>query len=398
MKKLLTIGFGQCFGSAIPIIIWAIMGKFHGDSFANGMSFTYPYQFIFLLLWHVTFHGNIKYELKDKLGSRNNSKTALMLGTIIGFIISVVSIINVDVIGTYVGVQSKVDRWAFIFGLLSMSIDWAVYYYGEQYQYYGEEKRGSRFIVAWYLFKLALVLITAAPIFDYVTACIFILSAEFVVFTILFVKHALPRRLSFSIVQGIKYSVHDIFYCGFMTIIYFIGVHDMSVEDVNFLAAFNLMVLCTDTQWDVNGSAIDVSVTQYICDGEFDKNRKKIFGTNAVFSLLVMCTSFIMAAFMLLLYKDVNPVTAMVILMIALSTMVPYGIIDTMSVYISVAYPNVWIGVLTVYKYAIRLLSQLLIASPYSISIALPVAVVFDLPFRILLYRRARRKAVKSCE
>lgn len=49
-------------------------------------------------------------------------------------------------------------------------------------------------------------------------------------------------------------------------------------------------------------------------------------------------------------------------------------------------------------KYTVRILCQLFIPSMYAISIALPVAVIVDLPFRILLYKKARRKAMVSNE
>lgn len=41
------IGFGQCFASIIPVLIWTLTGKLYGDAFLNGMTFTYPYQFLF---------------------------------------------------------------------------------------------------------------------------------------------------------------------------------------------------------------------------------------------------------------------------------------------------------------------------------------------------------------
>lgn len=394
MKKLFTIGLGQCFGSIIPVMVWAVMGKLHGDAFANGMAFTYPYQFIFAILWHATYVGNIKHGLKDGHDACDFGRTGILVGMAAGILVTVVSVCNMDMIGGFLGVSSRTDRWAFLFGIGSMAIDWPAYYLGEQYQYYGDDRRGTRFIAMWYILKLALVCITAIPMFGCSEAVVFILTVQAVILVVLMVKHGIPHKMRFSLYQGMRYTIHDMFYNAFMTVIYLFGIHGMSVEDISLLAAFNLMVLCTDTQWDVCGSAIDILVTTYVCDGTFEKRRKKIFGDNLLFSLFMAVSCYGMLWVMLFMYKDVDPLITLIFISIELSTMVPYGAIDTMTAYIGVQYPNAWTGILTILKYTVRITAQSLIPSPYAISIALPVAVVLDLPFRILLYRKARKKAI----
>lgn len=248
------------------------------------------------------------------------------------------------------------------------------------------------------MLKLVLVLITCIPIFTYRSAVLTVLCFEGIVLIVLIVRHAIPTKFRFSIIKGMKYSIHDIAYCAFMFIIYFFGVHDMSSTDVQILTAFNMLILCTDTQWDICGQSIDVSVSTYICDGVFEKNRKKIYRNNIMFSFIMMLSSFLLFVIMIPIHGDVNVEYVLVFMLIELSTMVPYGAIDTMSTYIGIMYPNAWIGVLTIWKYSVRILCQLFVPSMYAISIALPVAVIADLPFRILLYRKARRKAMVSNE
>lgn len=396
MKKLFTIGLSQCFSSIIPVMVWMIMGKLHGNAFANGMTYIYPYQFIFLLLWHITFVGNIKYELKDNLKTNNYSRTSIFVGIIIEIIILIISIYNIHIIGPFLGIFTDIDRWSFLFGLCSLTIDWPAYYLGEQYQYYGEEKKGTKLIITWYIIKLILVCLTAIPIFNYKSASVFILGTQTVLLIIMLIRHGIPQKIQFSIYNGMKYSIYNIFYNIFMTLIYLFGIHDMSVTDVSLLAAFNMMVLCTDMQWDVCGAAIDITVTSYVCDGTFDRDKKRIFKNNLFFSLLMTVSSYIMMGVMLLLYRNVNPIHVIIMITIELSTMMPYGIIDTMSAYINVQYPSIWTGLLVIVKYSVRIISQFIILSPYAINIALPVAVMFDLPFRVLLYRKALQKAQKT--
>lgn len=79
-KKLCVVGIGSCFGSLTPILCWMILGKIHGAEFSNGMSYTYPYQFLFLLTFGIFFRGNIKGELTNSSTDNNKSRTGILLG------------------------------------------------------------------------------------------------------------------------------------------------------------------------------------------------------------------------------------------------------------------------------------------------------------------------------
>ena len=392
MKKLFVIGFGQCFASIIPVLIWTLTGKLYGDAFVNGMTFTYPYQFLFSLIWNAAFVGSIKFELKKQTGHRNYSQTGILVGTAAGIMLIGLSLRYRTVIAPFLGVTTDIDQWAFLFGLCSMGVDWPALFLGELHSYYGDEKKGTRFIITWYLVKFILVCVTVFPVFNHKTASVFVLSVQSVIL-ILLLWHARPQKLQFAIISSIRHTAGDLVYYLFMLLIYLFGIHDMSVADRSMLAAFNLMTLCTDMQWDVCDLAIDVTVTGSVCDGTFDRQKRKIFLHNAVFSMFMAASSFVMLGLMLVLYRDVNPVPALVYMIIELSAMIPCSICDTMSAYVNIRYPGMWMAMLVTYRYSVRLAAQILISSPYAISIALPISVVAGVPFLILLYRKAGRTA-----
>lgn len=109
--------------------------------------------------------------------------------------------------------------------------------------------------------------------------------------------------------------------------------------------------------------------------------------------MFMAASSFVMMGLMLVLYRDVNPVPALVYMIIELSAMVPCSICDTMSAYVNIRYPGMWMAMLVTYRYSVRLVAQILISSPYAISIASPISVAAGVPFLILLYRKAGRTA-----
>ena len=142
MKKFFMVGLTQCFCSFIPILIWTMMGKFHGEDFANGMMYTYPYQFIFMSLGNIAVIGNIKYEMKHSLGEDYGKSGSLIFLLSCVFMISL-SMICFNPISAYLGIKGYVGKWSYLFGLVSMTVDWSAYYIGLSCQYHGKIKKGN---------------------------------------------------------------------------------------------------------------------------------------------------------------------------------------------------------------------------------------------------------------
>ena len=350
MKKFFMVGLTQCFCSFIPILIWTMMGKFHGEDFANGMMYTYPYQFIFMSLGNIAVIGNIKYEMKHSLGEDYGKSGSLIFLLSCVFMISL-SMICFNPISAYLGIKGYVGKWSYLFGLVSMTVDWSAYYIGLSCQYHGKIKKGMRIIGVWYAGKLLLVLFTALPVFDCRSTSLFILIAQSAALLFIYLKISEIKKFRFSLKNGIRYSISGITGNLFMALIYLFGVHEMSSHDIGFLAAYNLMTLCTDAQWDMLGEAVDVVATGYVCDGLYKKKEKRIFFESMMFAFILVVSSFVMMCGMILLYPNVDARIAFLCMAIELSVMIiPDAAIYVMEGYLAVQKPGIWLGILSVAK------------------------------------------------
>lgn len=389
-KKLCVVGIGSCFGSLTPILCWMILGKIHGTEFSNGMSYTYPYQFLFLLTFGIFFRGNIKGELTNNSTDNNKSRTGILLGFITAVVLSIVSLCLPPVM-LYLGVTTSVGKWAFAYGMFSMAIDWSAYYCLESYAYNGYEKKFSECISSWYIEKLVFVLFTAIPIFDYRTAVIFILTAQFTTLVSLYWKNAKPTRITWSVIYGFKYTLSSTVSDMFMMIIYILGIHTVASGSDGYLAAFNTMVFCTDTQWDVAASATDIVVTQHACDGTYEKNKKNIFTGSFMFHILLFLSSFFMLIGCMFLFKDINYKIAFSIFAIEMLVFPLYAFKYVMGAYVCVKNPNIMIMVFSLLNYVIRLAVQQTLATEYAVSIAVPASLAVGLLTTTILYKKARK-------
>ena len=139
MKKLFTVGFGLMWASLMPACVWILMGQIYGTGFSNGFIYIYPYQFIFLFLASVLFAGNVKHELKNIPDTEDFGRSGVFVFFAASLFVTVFSILNIDIIGPFLGITDDIGRLAFSFGLCSMTVDWTAHYMGERLQFHGRE-------------------------------------------------------------------------------------------------------------------------------------------------------------------------------------------------------------------------------------------------------------------
>lgn len=397
MKKLFTVGFGLMWASLMPACVWILMGQIYGTGFSNGFTYTYPYQFVFLFFASVLFAGNVKHELKNVPDTEDFGRSGVFVFFAASLFVTVFSILNIDIIGPFLGITDDIGRLAFSFGLCSMTVDWTAHYMGERLQFHGREAEGARFITSWYAFKLALCVSTAVPVFTCKTAVLFILTIQALVLAVLLYR-VRPKHFRFSLRNGIRYSIGSLTEHLFLGLVFFIGIHDIAITDASFLAALNLTALCSDTQWDVIKGAIDIAVTEYACSGHYEKHSGKILRTNLIFSGICTMTCFLMAGTLIPMYPDVDGRLALLILVAEGMCMPVYGLFATWEAYVAIIRPTPLIAAAAAIKYVSRFLAQIFIPSVWAISLGIHVSYATGLPMCFWLYKQARKTGRASAD
>lgn len=95
MKKLLKYFVTDSIQSFIPVLMWALLPLiFRNTIWAEGYITTYPYQFLYELLYHLIFKSQLKHEKCKHEENNNYALTGIILLSIASILIYVASILN----------------------------------------------------------------------------------------------------------------------------------------------------------------------------------------------------------------------------------------------------------------------------------------------------------------
>lgn len=392
MKRLLKLGAVTSLGSIVPVLCYIILGLAHGSELTSSMIYTYSYQFVFLLLAAILVISQCKYQEKYKLNTYDYGKTGCLLFLFISLSISIVSVLNVNTIGSYLGVTTNIGKYAFAYGLISMSLDWTAYYIADVYYYAENDKEAKNILLRWYIDKLVFVFITLVPWFDYKKAVIFLLVTSACNLIRLIVEN-LPNKLRYNPKAGIMYSMEELAYDSFMILIYVFGIHDMSVQAIGVLSAYNMMTNCTDTQWDLC-SVVDIVVTNEYCNGTYDSNKNKMFRDIVGYGLILFTTSIVMLIACGIMFPTINMHYVLIMFILEMVMYIPNMVSGAWVAYCTIAYPTPRLFVITLVKYIFRFIVQLVIVSLYSVSIATMISMLLGIVLKFALYKYCRRKVM----
>lgn len=175
-----------------------------------------------------------------------------------------------------------------------------------------------------------------------------------------------------------------------MLVIYLFGLTDIN-GTVYFLASYNIMVMCTDTQWDILYSAIDTKTSLEICNGNYKKKNKQMLKQAIAYSILLIISSIIMIIIMRLT-KSFNIKTTFILFIIQCIIFPLYAIRYTYESWLRLEYSGIWITIITTAVYVVRITLLFSLQTNYALSISVFIAAVLDVISMIILYNTVRKK------
>ena len=89
-----------------------------------------------------------------------------------------------------------------------------------------------------------------------------------IVVIIICIRYIKIKHFRLNVFKGIKYQISSMPSNIGMLIIYLFGLTDIN-GTIGFLASYNIMAMCTDTQWDILYSAIDTKTSLEVCNGNY---------------------------------------------------------------------------------------------------------------------------------
>lgn len=395
MKKLLKYFVTDSIQSFIPVLMWALLPLiFRNTIWAEGYITTYPYQFLYELLYHLIFKSQLKHEKCKHEENNNYALTGIILLSIASILIYVASILNWESIKYILGF-SEAHKSVFVFSLGNLIIDWILMAIIVVYQYNDENKQAFKITIAYCISKSVLVCLAAKYNMD-VNIIVLVYA---VILAIAILSKMKGYKFKFSI-NAFKYSISPVSSSFCMMIVYILGISKMTNHSLEVLSAYNLMSMCCDTQWDAYSSSVDTNTTLHITSGKFEEQRRKLFIDAILHGILmiVLSASCVFICMTLPIYRDsINFKYVWIMFSLECLTFPLYGIQYTARSWTAVSHPNPFQALSNIIKYIIRTLVTLTLPTIYAVSEAVISSCIIGLIFEVCIYKYYRKRDLIKC-
>lgn len=384
MKRLLKLAGVDALHSFLPVLLWALLPVFTGDPmWAEGYIVTYPYQFIGLILYNILFKSQIKLDM-DKLGRPGDrTRTGIVAYSLSLAALTTVSMFGWEYVRTLFGLSPEYED-IFHMSLMSLSLSCIVMSVVCKKQYEGQT--GFFLTMSWWGAEIFGCFILARVGLPVILSLIF-MAAFCIIIT---VYETGQFRLQFD-VHGIRFvTVHLVSSFG-MFVVYLFGLRDLCADSA-MLAAYNMMSMCSDTQWDIVEGAVDKHTTIGISEGTWKEKTAFIEGLLFGGILLSFTVACIGLCSLIPVYKNtINFKLVWALVAIEDSWFIVDGISNVMEARMAFERPSRMQPFLMAFVYVIRTVLTVACHSMWAVSIAMASAEGFYVVSTACLYFVKRR-------
>lgn len=400
IKNLFSISITDCLQSLIPILAWYIVGIIYNDSdYFNIFTLTYYFQFIYMSIFIMFISGSIKYAAKSNKGDMSLGYCGIIEGVIVMLLFVIVASLNVDMLINYFHVGTKYKPF-YILSLVFLTLDMVTCGIAKIMQYEDRDKDAFKFTITYQIVKCVSIIIPR--LLHFINKDIFgvnitvtltgILLTIYVIVTA--IKHMQITKIHINCLIGWRIEASVLVSEIGMLIIYFFGLQKSVSGSVEFLTAYNIAAMCTDTQWDILSSAIDTNTTKEICDGTYDKNEKQILEASVIYSIILFMTSLAMIIICRTLFTF-NIQMCLTVFLIECSTFMIYAISYSEEAWLKINYIGKPMAIITIISYVARIILSLTLQSKYRLSLAILILAIYGFIAITILYN-IKRKSKKQ--
>lgn len=291
MKRLFRIGSGYFIFSIIPILSWIVLSHVLGDSrISNVFSITYAMQFVYGIL--KLLFGTGADIRKEKQQDSNAVMNGLFWGILFSILIFVIPLIFVDNYISFFGQDVEFYRIFVIYSLLQLFLQSLFSLVLEKLYFEDKENLANILLFAFNILNFALLILTALISKSSLIAVCVTLSVLFVFILVLYIWQFRKFKIDFKFYKNIRYVSAEVVSYVAMMLIYLFGFKTAFSMGEEYLAALNIVGLCTDTQWDTMG-AIETVANVDISKGRYD--YKKELKNAYIFTIILILTSIAMS-------------------------------------------------------------------------------------------------------
>lgn len=323
MKRLLRISLDTLLTSTLPIIMWVLLGIIENKNITNVFTLTYPIQFIITLIISIFGSGANINATKSKRSNLVDSN--IILGTLIGFIITFVLCLKVNLYIEFMSMDVETYKTFCIYSFILMYLQLILQLVTQKLYYMDENKKSNKLTMFFNITNVILILFLSFIIRKQEISVIITLLIDSIIILGILINNVKSFRFEFDIINNMKYVSNDILDRIGMFIIYFIGFRNTFEYGAIYLVAINFETLITDAQWDMSYAIIT--------NAKIDSSRNKLKYKESVKNAYKLVTLLILSTIVmgLLLYFYYNPVMWLLLIFVGVQ------ILDMILI------PTVWI-------------------------------------------------------
>ena len=323
MKRLLRISLDTLLTSTLPIIMWVLLGIIENKNITNVFTLTYPIQFIITLIISIFGSGANINATKSKRSNLVDSN--IILGILIGFIITFVLCLKVNLYIEFMSMDVETYKTFCIYSFILMYLQLILQLVTQKLYYMDENKKSNKLTMFFNITNVILILFLSFIIRKQEISVIITLLINSIIILGILINNVKSFRFEFDIINNMKYVSNDILDRIGMFIIYFIGFRNTFEYGAIYLVAINFETLITDAQWDMSYAIIT--------NAKIDSSRNKLKYKESVKNAYKLVTLLILSTIVmgLLLYFYYNPVMWLLLIFVGVQ------ILDMILI------PTVWI-------------------------------------------------------
>ena len=289
MNRLLRISLDTLLMSTMPIFMWILLGIVVDKNIANVFTLTYPIQFITSLILAMFGIGPNVNAIK------NNKKylvdSNIVLGTIIGLVITLFLVLNVNKYITIMSMDIQIYKTFCIYSFSLMYLQLILQMICQKLYYENKNKKSNKLTITFNLINIILIVYLSFITKNQKLSILITLLIDAIIIMFIFIKNVKCNKFKFEVLKNMKYVSNDIFDRLGMFIIYFIGWKNTLEFGAIYLVAINFETLIMDAQWDMSYSILTAATIDASKDNlkykESLKNGYKLVGLLIASSILM---------------------------------------------------------------------------------------------------------------
>ena len=372
MNRLFRISLDTFWTSVTPILGWFLLGILVDKNLINIFSLTYPMQFIISTIKSVFGVGANISAIRDN--NKNSVFSGVVLGSIIGFIILLVTALNIDKYISFMNMDVKIYKVFAVYSIIQMFLQLLLNLCLCKLYYENENKRANKYSFCFNLMSFLFLIFMSTITKNQIVIVLISLIVPIIFVIIMMLRIVKKTKFEINLINCIKYDSVYFFAEISMFLIYLFGLKNSFNFGEKYILATSFATLITDTQWDMSHSVrtiaqIDIAKKVFSYKEHIKNSRNLI--------LLLLASTLVMGIVLYPFYK-VDIVITLIMIGIELIGLYLYPIYITKLTYIHLEYS---VFQATIHKQIANMLriACSFIPSPFCVSIGFSVSFIYQL-------------------